>query len=169
MTPEPPTGSKDTVADPTAPVATTLVGALGTDWVTFTVSVVVTFDGVSALSLAEQLTGVFPGGKKDVCAGTQVTVAGSKLSVAVGKSLAGTYAPNWFCAGIVMSGTSVIAKPGSFTTMCSVVDAVLGVARLSVAVQVTVVVPIGNVEPEAPPTQLIAVTGPAESDAVIGP
>src|SRR5260370_21138289 len=65
------------------------------------------------------------------------------------------------------AGTPVIARSVSITVTVKVWLTVVGVSSASLAVQVTVVVPIGNVEPEAGAQPTVAtVTSPASSRGV---
>jgi hypothetical protein len=98
-------------------------------------------------SLAEQFTGVVPTAKAEPEAGVQVTgtlPSTRSLAVAVKDTVAGPRSPivtvmsaGRLRAGAVVSTTVTVAVP------------VPMLPGGSVAVQVTVVVPIGNVEPEA--------------------
>jgi hypothetical protein len=99
------------------------------------------------LSVAEQLTVVVPTGKVEPEAGVQVGVsAPSTGSVAVTVKL--TTAPPAFVAATVMfAGVVSVGGVDSLTVTVNEFFPTLPV--VSVAVQLTVVVPIGNVDPDA--------------------
>ena len=97
-------------------------------------------------SLAVDVTAVVPTGKPDPEAGVEVTVAeGSQLSLAVTENVTGT--SRAILQGTVMfAGQVIVGFALSLTVTVKLQIAVLPDA--SFAVQVTVVVPFGKVEPD---------------------
>jgi hypothetical protein len=142
------------VHDSTAPAELVAVAVMpvGVPTITGAASFTVTVNVVGialspAASCALQVTVVIPIGNVEPDAGMQDTASvPSTKSVAVGEVYA-TAVPNALVAVIpVMSDEAPITGAASLTVTVNVVDAVFSYG--SVAVQVTVVVPIANVEPD---------------------
>src|SRR5262249_54917575 len=154
-----------------------MVGAVVSATVTLNVFVAT----LPAPSTAVQVTVVSPSGKRAPEAGAQVTVTGPTASVAAGSGKL-TTAPPGPAASAVTSGAAPMAGGvGSATFTVKLALAALPCA--STAVQVTVVVPIGNGEPEgglhvtvrgpstesmAPTVKLTAAPSGPVASAVIG-
>src|SRR5712691_270220 len=118
--------------------------------ITVTWKVAVTVLGVSSPSVVWHVTVVVPTGNSEPEPWSQVTegtVASSSTAFGGKKP---TAAPPAVVAWTVTSaGTPVSARSVSPTVTRNVAVTVLGVSSLSDAPHITVVVPIGNVEPEA--------------------
>ena len=100
-----------------------------------------------AISVAVQVTVVTPRGKFEPEAGTQVGVSEpSQLSVAVAVNVTAT---EHIPAGeFIVIGDGQVTTGGSSSLTVTVNEQLPGLDDESVAVQLTVVMPFGNVEPE---------------------
>jgi hypothetical protein len=142
--------AENVTAAPAALVATVLIGP-GTvtvgGWLSETVTWKVALPVLPAASLAEQVTVVAPIGNIDPDAGLHVTGRGpSTASDAEAENV--TAAPAALEAGVLMfAGTVTVGGCASVTVTRNVAVPVL--PAVSVAEQVTVVAPTGNVDPDA--------------------
>src|SRR5581483_1112253 len=132
---------------------------------TLTVNEADTLDGVSSGSVAVQVTVVVPTRNVEPEAWSHTTGgSGVSSSTAVG-GVKATTAPAAPVAAVVMSdGTPASPRSVSLTVTVNEVDAVDGVSSASVAVHVTVVVPMANAEPDG--WSHTTATGPSSSPAV---
>lgn len=134
----------------------------------FTLTVKLSDTGLlnSSASAAEQVTVVVPIGNVDPAAGLQVAFGSIPSSSATDGLVKVTTAPVELVASTVTSaGTFFRARSVSRTVTSKLAETGLSASSPSAAVHVTVVVPIGNVEPEAG-LQLTAGAEPSSSVAV---
>jgi hypothetical protein len=141
---------------------TTSIG--GRDWVTVTVNVFVVV--LPRLSVALQFTVVVPIANVAPDPGVHVTAIGPS-SGSVADAVYVTTAPPGIVAGTAMSAGTVTvgAAPGSTVT---VNDVLPETPSCAVAVQLTVVGPIGKVEPDAGVQVTGSVTPPPTGSVAVG-
>ena len=143
---------------PSGPVASTfvfegtvMVGAV----VSLTVTVKLLAPTFARLSLAVQVTVVAPSGNVAPLAGVQLTATGPSIASVADALNVNTAPAGPVASTLAFAGTVTIGAPVSLTVTVNEAEPVLPCA--SVAVQVTTVAPIGNVEPLAG-VQLAAIT-----------
>src|SRR5207244_3181193 len=132
---------------PSGPVASTfvfegtvMVGAV----VSLTVTVKLLAPTFARLSLAVQVTVVAPSGNVAPLAGVQLTATGPSIASVADALNVNTAPAGPVASTLAFAGTVTIGAPVSLTVMVNEAEPVLPCA--SVAVQVAIVVPIGNFE-----------------------
>jgi hypothetical protein len=133
-----------------------------------TVTVKVQDPVFAAASVAVHVTVVVPIGNDDPDAGTQLTVAPGQLSEAVGTVYVAVAVPDpgGFSVTVMFAGHATVGACVSWIVTVNVQVPSGLFAETSLAVHVTVVVPTGNVDPEAG-TQL-TVTTPGQLSVPVG-
>src|SRR5260370_19805088 len=138
---------------------------------TVTVNVLLTVLGLSSALVAVQVTVVVPSGKVEPEAGVQLTVGAvtsPASSTAVGRAQVTTAPSGLLTSTVMLAGTPAMPRSVSLTVTVKVWLTLLGLSSALVAVQVTVVVPIGKVEPEAGVQLTVGATRSAASSTAVG-
>jgi hypothetical protein len=118
-------------------------------WLSTTITVNEQEDMLLEASLAVQVTVVVPTGKLEPDAGLQLGVpTPGQLSVAVG-ALYVTTAEHWPIGALVLTLAGQVIDGACVSLTVTVNEQLAELPAASITLQLTVVVPFGNVEPEA--------------------